>query len=84
MIIRLSLIAEVFLIWRVSMEELKQIVEQQNQRIEQLERILNHSYFKAGIVDWRPGVFDSIEEKNQFYHQTWSEILSKLETHGIR
>jgi hypothetical protein len=60
------------------MEELKQTIEQQNQRIAQLERILNLPCFNSRAIDWQAGKFDSAEEMNQLTNESWHEILSKL------
>ena len=64
------------------MEELKQTIEQQNQRIAQLEKILDHPCIKRKIIEYDSPL--SLEEMGQAIFKTWEEIFTDYDLHSLR
>lgn len=69
----------------IYMDELKQIIEQQNQRIAQLEKILGHPYFKRKLIEYdKPSFWQSPEKVDQTIIQTWDEIFTSYDLRSFR
>jgi len=57
-------------------------LEQQNQRITQLEKILNHPYIKREIIEYDLPL--PLEEVERAIFKTWEEIFKDYDLPSLR
>jgi hypothetical protein len=57
-------------------------LEQQNQRIAQLEKILDHPYIKRKIIEYDSPL--PLEEMGQAMLKTWNEIFTDYDLPSLR